>query len=651
MKIKELEELLFQKSIEISCLKNNIHNRNQEVSKLVEEKFHYLYNNAPAMVHSIDKNAVLISVSDIWLENMGYLREEVIGRKSTEFLSDKSKQYAHEIVLPEFMIKGYCDNIEYQFVRKDGRIIEVLLSAIIEKDDDGKMIRSLAIINDVTKRKKIESELLESKQKYYDLLNTIRGIIWEADPNTNQVTFISKQVENILGYSASEWLDDSRFWEKHLHPDDKKWVIEFYENSLNKLESHDFEYRMIAANGKVVWLHDFVYIEKGESSKLNGIMVDITETKQSLQKSKITEAQYSNLFNLLKDGVYRSTPEGKFLDVNPAMVKMFGYESREEMLGIDIAKDLYLNDGDRGILISNPIQDEFQLKRKDGSRIWVEDHDHYIKDEYNNVIIHEGIMRDVSERKKAEAEIQLLLNELSEKNAVIEEAIKEKDKIFSVIAHDLKSPFSGFLGLTKILSEKFHDLSLSELKEINDALKYSAENLYSLIENLLEWAMMQRGSVYFEPEKYSLNYVINTNLEIFKVKSNLKRITLLSKIEDNLEVIADMQMLNGIIRNLISNAIKFTRNDGTITIDAKENAENIEISIKDNGIGIPEDILQKLFIIGEKTSRLGTEDESSTGLGLVLCKEYVQRHNGNIWVESKEDLGTTFFFTLPKNSQ
>ncbi len=243
-------------------------------------------------------------------------------------------------------------------------------------------------------------KLKESKQKYKNLLNNIRGIIWEADPETFQTTFISKQAEVLLGYPISEWLENTNFWESHLHPDDKKWAIECYGTAIKMNKSLDFEYRMIASDGRTIWLHDYIYIEKGISNKLNGVMVDVTEKVLTNEKLQIKEAQYYSLFNLIKDGIYRSTPDGKFIDINPAMVSMFGYESKEEMLSINIPTELYFSKDERDLLIQDSNLYEYQLQKKDGTKIWVEDHDHYIYDENKNVIFHEGVLRNISERKQ-----------------------------------------------------------------------------------------------------------------------------------------------------------------------------------------------------------------------------------------------------------
>ena len=233
-------------------------------------------------------------------------------------------------------------------------------------------------------------------------------------------------------------------------------------------------------------------------------------------------------------------------------------------------------------------------------------------------------------------------------NQNLETTIKEKDKLFSIIAHDLKSPFSSILNMLKLLDDEGNGFKDAEKRDYLKMLRNSSENIYKLLENLLEWSLIQRGLVTFHTENILLNKVLETIINAMYMQLKQKEIILINKVRDNLPMAVDANMVNTIVRNLLSNAVKFTARGGTITIDSETNASFTQISIKDTGIGIPERFVPFLFKAGEDISRHGTEDEPSTGLGLILCKEYVERHEGKIWVESEEGKGSTFYFTLPK---
>jgi PAS domain S-box-containing protein len=321
---------------------------------------------------------------------------------------------------------------------------------------------------------------------------------------------------------------------------------------------------------------------------------------------------------------------------------------------------------------------ELEQPCKDGTTIWTEVTITGIYRDDNTFFGILGVTRDISQRKEAEKSLMSYSHELEkineelvlsreqieetlyEKNVLVyqlegtriklEEAIKQKDKFFSIISHDLKSPFQGLLGLTNIIVEDIEGLNLKEIKEYTSLLHNSAESIYKLLENLLEWSRLQRDMIEFQITKVNLNSLVEPIIEIQSQNLKNKNISLENLVSNNLDISADVNMVTTIIRNLISNAVKYTRHNGSIVISAKDKSDSVEISVKDSGIGIPEDMLNKLFVVGEKTSRLGTDGESSTGLGLVLCKEYVEKHNGTILVESDEDKGSTFIITLPKLS-
>ena len=228
----------------------------------------------------------------------------------------------------------------------------------------------------------------------------------------------------------------------------------------------------------------------------------------------------------------------------------------------------------------------------------------------------------------------------------------EKDKFFSIIGHDLKSPLQGLLGLSEILAIGDEDFSKAELAEYGKALHESTSNLFKLIENLLEWAQMQRGSIKFTPQELYLYKVISQNIETIKFRALQKGITIINEIPLIEKIYADEKMIDTILRNLFSNAVKFTRRDGKVIIRAKKiDSKLLEISVIDTGVGMSEEKVKKLFKIDEMVSSKGTEGEPSTGLGLLLCKEFVEKHGGRIWVDSEEGRGSTFTFSLPVEEQ
>ncbi|MDA3904904.1 MAG: HAMP domain-containing sensor histidine kinase [Bacteroidales bacterium] len=223
-----------------------------------------------------------------------------------------------------------------------------------------------------------------------------------------------------------------------------------------------------------------------------------------------------------------------------------------------------------------------------------------------------------------------------------------KDKFFSIIAHDLRSPFNSFLGLTDILADKSSNLKKNEMQIIVASLNKSATNLYQLLENLLDWSRVQRGSLSSNPVTIHLHKFIVQNIDLIRESYNKKGIEINIDILDDVVVYADKSMLQSVIGNLVSNALKFTPIGGSVFISTKlYSSQSIEISIKDTGIGMSKEIFEDLFKIDKDVSREGTENEHGTGLGLLLCKEFIEKLGGEIWVESKINEGSIFKFTLP----
>jgi signal transduction histidine kinase len=244
------------------------------------------------------------------------------------------------------------------------------------------------------------------------------------------------------------------------------------------------------------------------------------------------------------------------------------------------------------------------------------------------------------ERKKAEEEINFKNEQLQVINA-------EKDKFFSIIAHDLRGPLSAFVTATQILTEEIQTMGIDEIKDITLSMKTSASNIYNLLENLLEWSRLKRGGMDFIKEKLNLKKSVSECIDVLTESARKKQIGISVVIAEELNVFADEHMLETVVRNLVSNAIKFTNNKGKISVTADYKDDNsIEVKISDTGIGITTELKNKLFMINEKTSRNGTAGELSSGLGLLLCKEFIEQCGGKIWVESEVGMGSTFSFSI-----
>jgi signal transduction histidine kinase len=270
-----------------------------------------------------------------------------------------------------------------------------------------------------------------------------------------------------------------------------------------------------------------------------------------------------------------------------------------------------------------------------------------INEEMSRLIEELQVSRDIIEQNAGEF-IELNLK-LSESEELLKELNASKDKFFSIIAHDLKGPFLGLLGSSELLSSDIESLSNEEIKAISTTLNNSAQKLFKLLENLLEWSRIQRGAIEFNPSEIELENIISTNIDLASINAKNKNISIEMSLEPQLKVFADSNMLNTILRNLLSNAVKFTNSGGKIEIKARNlDDDYIEITVADNGVGMDDNALNSIFRIDKSYSTPGTNQEQGTGLGLILCKDLIAKNNGTICVESQPGIGTTFTLKLKK---
>lgn len=258
----------------------------------------------------------------------------------------------------------------------------------------------------------------------------------------------------------------------------------------------------------------------------------------------------------------------------------------------------------------------------------------------------------LTEQERQINQLKLGATELRLKNDQLLTAISEKDKFFTIIAHDLRNPLQALKGFIQILYEEHDTLSENDVSEIILHIKNSTSNFSDLLENLMLWARLQRGLTHFNQEVVPLFQVVRESISLISDSASSKGIELSYSIPDSLKVFADINILQTVIRNLISNAVKFTSAGGKISLSAKTSDNTyVEITVADTGIGMSNAMIKDLFKLDPNTSRTGLGGEPGTGLGLIICKDFIENQGGRIWVESVESKGSIFHFTLPMNNK
>ena len=383
-----------------------------------------------------------------------------------------------------------------------------------------------------------------------------------------------------------------------------------------------------------------LYIQKKE-------LEDEINLRNRIEKELMkSEKKYHSLFDGVPAGLYRTTRDGRFLAVNAAMAKILGYNCKEKVIK-ESASKFYINEEDRGKwskdIEKNGVVHNFetQIRRVDGKEIWIQDNSRAVVDSEGNLMYYEGNVLDETQRKEAEEALKRSEEELRKANDT-------KDKLFSVVSHDLRGPVGNLNHFLEELVDNPDLFSKEEAEEILKLLRISASSTFNLLENLLSWARSQVGEIKYKPEKINLNEIVFENISLLENNAKLKDIKLTSDIPKELNAKVDRNMILTVIRNLISNAIKFTNEGGKVNVAALENGKVVEVSIRDSGIGMDEKSLKKIFDPYAGHSTTGTKGEKGTGLGLNLCNDFVERNKGKIWVESQVGKGSKFIFTIPK---
>jgi PAS domain S-box-containing protein len=294
-----------------------------------------------------------------------------------------------------------------------------------------------------------------------------------------------------------------------------------------------------------------------------------------------------------------------------------------------------------------PFKYESQAFDKNRQVYWSQTTISPVLNKNNEIVKLIAIDSDITKLKKAEHEINLQKNEIEKKSEDLKKLNATKDKFFSIIAHDLKNPFHSIMGFSDLLTRSYDSIDDDRKKEFLQLIKDSSTSAFNLLENLLNWSRTQTNSIKFTPAKTDISHILHENIQMLSVIAQNKEIEIIPKIPEGIICMADGNMINTTVRNLLTNALKFTPQKGKIIVSANSEDDFIKISIEDSGVGMDKSALDKLFRIDEFHNSVGTSGETGTGLGLIICNEFISRHGGQIKVESEPGKGSTFSFTLP----
>lgn len=494
--------------------------------------------------------------------------------------------------------------------------------------------------------KQSEEELKSSEKKFRTLYEKNPLMLFIID-EYGKVVDANEKIREDLEYSVSDLVGKDVI--DVFHKDDKDKVLSHIKECLEQGVNKKWELRKISKSGKIIWVRESANILffPNEKPKILITCENITDYKNAQLRIKESEEKYRLLAENIEEMILMHDREGKLLYINHAGLNLTKY-SCEEIQQINIY-DLF-NDEYR-VQTTNYLESEKRkesllllelgLITKTGKKIPVEVNLTKMKkrNDQENLLL---VARDIRDRKQSEESIHAYVEELKKSNY-------EKDKFFSIIAHDLRSPFNALLSYSDILLEEFGEMEKTEIKEYITHIHSVSNNIYDLLNNLLDWSKIQTNKLYFNPSLFDMEELIYSVTNLFKEIARNKKIRIDVESDDRCYAFADENTISTVLRNLISNAIKFSNEDSIVKVIAKNLDKNIKVFVQDNGMGmLPEDIT-KLFRIDINYTTLGTKQEKGTGLGLILSKEMIEKNGGQIFVESSLGKGSTFSFTLPKN--
>ncbi len=364
------------------------------------------------------------------------------------------------------------------------------------------------------------------------------------------------------------------------------------------------------------------------------IVVNDTDISQKLEE-KLKKSGYSVLVSDPK----KEAALLLVLQNNPSLI-VISPKLDSDYAGIELAKQIKEKFEVPIVFISLTTNKDAYLKAKALNPIA------YFTDPFNieNLISTIEIgLENFDLQKKTKALFLKSLEELKENN-------NSKDKFLSIISHDLRNPFNSLLGLTELLAYNIDDFTEQEIKDSAVSLNLTAHNLFNLLTNLLEWSKLKTGNFTIEKSEFTLSQIINYILDVFSDSTNARQIKIIKEIDCEIWVTADRTMIETALKNIISNAIRYTHDGGIITVGCKLNEDYAEIFVKDNGVGIPEENQKRLFKIEKRFLTEGINNDKGTGFGLLLCKELIEQNNGNIKYKSEVGKGSIFIISLPINS-
>jgi PAS domain S-box-containing protein len=606
-----------------------------------EEKYRLIFENAIVGMYQTSPDGKYISVNPAMARICGYESPSELVQSIREIRDVYVDPSRRSEFTQAIEAQGFVERFECEVYRKDGSRIWLSENAHAVRDPSGTLIYYEGTVHDITERKQAEEALRESENKLAQAQRIAQLGYWERDLDTDRIMW-SNETYRVFGLSPQESVNDFARFQQLIHPEDRQMVVQAIEKALQGGPRYEKEYRIVRPGGEVRFIYsqgDVILDESSQPCRMFGTVQDITERKHAEEALRQAEQKYRSIFENAIEGIFQTIPEGKYLSVNPALARMYGYESPEELTGSvsDIGNVVYVNPHRRTefkrLIEGQGFVEgfEYEVYRKDRKKIWLSENARVVRGADGTVLYYEGSVQDITERKRVEE---------------VERASKAKSEFLSRMSHELRTPLNAILGFGQLLERQ--NPTETQLNRIRHILS-AGRHLLDLINEILDISRIEAGRIHMSLEPVCLADTVREALDLIRPLAAEREMNLSAPAADDesVYVMADRQRFKQVLLNLLTNAIKYTPRGGKVSISFALSANgNIRVVVTDTGPGIPSDKISRLFTPFE---RLGAELSTveGTGLGLALSQRLVQAMHGAIGVESTVGRGTTFWVELP----
>ena len=672
-------------------LEKNIINENARKSQMI-------FDNIPVGVVMANGRGDLKNINPAFCDLVGYSHDKLYEMNFAKLTHPDYLEREYQLLkqLVDGEIEYY--HLEKKYFRKDNSLVDVSVRVSSYFDKLTQELNLMAIVEDITERKQSEHALIDSQQKFSLLFQNLNeaAAIFELECNTNEnpkdallidanKNFVDK-IGGLLGISKDRIFGEEPVSSKEI------FIYHSFLNQVNEVistkKSIRFDHGVPVFDPKAFFSVNLYSID---SKRVAVIMEDITEKKATMKDLMIKD----HAIGTALQAIVLADLKGNINYVNRSFLDMWGYDGFEEIEGSNLYKygDIEMIDKIfKEVFSGGGVIGEGKGIKKNGNEFSIQYSINLVKDNELRPLHMMASFIDITDKVKIEDELRVLnkelelkvekrtkalndamlrledqneelhllnegiasesrklleLNEkLSDSESLLRQANEAKDKFFSIIAHDIKNPLQSLLLSSEILEKYLEKNDLEKARTRSNNIRKSTTYLSGLLENLLDWSRSQTGRLEFNPKKMKLSSIHKNIHELFSQTLSDRKINFLWDDKD-LEIFADEILINTVIRNLIGNAIKFTPENGRIVFKARQKENGVIIKVSDTGLGMSEKEQAKLFRIDQQYSKVGLNEEKGTGLGLLICKEFIEHHGGKIEVESKIEVGTTFKFILP----